>query len=184
MELLTERLRLRELRAADWPAVLAYQSQPDYLRFYHWTERSPEAVQAFLDMFLKQQAEQPRRKFMLGVELRSSGELIGICGIRQEEAGANVAEIGYELSPQHWGQGYASEAARRVVEHGFDTMDLHRIAADCMADNHASAHVLEKLGMTLEGRLHEAEHFKGRWWDVLLYALLEPEWRAHQAASS
>jgi len=176
MELETERLLLREIRADDWPAVLAYQSQPDYLRFYHWTERSPKAVQAFLDMFLRQQAEQPRTRFMLAVTLKRSGEMIGICGIRKDAPEDLRAEIGYELAPQHWSQGYATEAARRVIAHGFGPMGLHRIAADCVADNTGSAHVLEKLGMQLEGRLREVEFFKGRWWDVLLYAALDSEW--------
>jgi RimJ/RimL family protein N-acetyltransferase len=178
MELQTDRLLLRELRADDWPALLAYQSQPDDLLYYHWTERDAKSVQTFLDMFLEQQAEQPRSKFMLGVELKSSGSLIGICGIRLDEPGSHQGEIGYELAPQHWGQGYASEAARRVVAHGFGPMGLHRIAADCVAENTASAHVMEKLGMRLEGRLREAEFFKGRWWDTLLYAMLVDEWQA------
>lgn len=178
MQLDTERLRLREIRAEDWPAVLAYQIKPDYLRFYPWTERDAKSVQAFLKIFLDNQVEQPRTKFMLGIELKQSGQLIGIAGIRQDEPGSHQAEIGYELDPQHWGQGYATEAARRLVAHGFGPMKLHRIAADCIAENRASAHVLEKLGMRLEGRLRETEYFKGRWWDSLLYAILVDEWQA------
>ena len=47
-----------------------------------------------------------------------------------------------------------------------------------MADNTASAHVLEKLGLRLEGRVREKEYYKGRWWDVLLYGILKQEWDA------
>ena len=57
MELTTERLILREYRESDWPDVLAYQSDPRYLRYYEWTERTPEAVQEFVQMFLAQQWE-------------------------------------------------------------------------------------------------------------------------------
>ena len=51
MELTTERLILREFRQSDWPDVLAYQSDPLYLRYYDWTDRTPEAVQDFVQMF-------------------------------------------------------------------------------------------------------------------------------------
>lgn len=177
MELVTDRLRLREFTADDWPAVLAYQSDPLYLRYNPWSERTPEAVQEFVGMFLAQQGEQPRIKFQLAVVLRSRGELIGNCGIRKDFATAQEAEIGYELSPTHWGRGYATEAARAILRFGFTGLGVHRVWAWCVAENTASAHVLEKLGMRREGRLRDKELFKGRWWDNLLYAILEDEWR-------
>lgn len=178
MELTTERLILREFDEDDWPDVLAYQTDPLYLRYYEWTERTPEAVQEFVHMFLAQQREQPRTKFQLAVVLRSTGQLIGTCGIRMERADAHEADIGYELSPLHWGRGYATEAAGAIVKFGFGELGLHRIWSWCIADNAGSARVLEKLGMRLEGRLREKEYFKGRWWDTLLFAILDYEWRA------
>ena len=176
MELHTDRLILREFVPADWTEVLAYQRDPRYLRYYEWTDRTPDEVQRFVQMFLDQQAEQPRRKFQLAVTLKTSGQLIGNCGIRQASAGAHEADIGYELSPEHWGHGYATEAARAMVQFGFAELCVHRIWSWCIADNVASAHVLEKLGLKLEGRLREKEYFKGRWWDTLVYAILENEW--------
>ncbi len=176
MELYTQRLILREFVPADWNAVLAYQRDPRYLRYYAWTDRTPDDVQRFVRMFIEQQAEQPRRKFQLAVTLRTSGQLIGNCGIRQASAGSREADIGYELSPEHWGHGYATEAACAIVQFGFVELNVHRIWSWCIADNVASAHVLEKLGLKLEGRLREKEYFKGRWWDTLVYGLLEHEW--------
>jgi hypothetical protein len=110
VELTTERLILREFKQGDWPDVLAYQNDPLYLRYYDWTERTPEAVQDFVQMFLTQQQEQPRIKFQLAVVLKSSQQLIGNCGIRMKSADAHEGDIGYELSPIHWGHGYATEA--------------------------------------------------------------------------
>jgi RimJ/RimL family protein N-acetyltransferase len=66
------------------------------------------------------------------------------------------------------------------VRFGFTELGLHRIWSWCIADNLGSAHVLEKVGMRLEGRQRDKEHFKGRWWDRLLYAILQDEWRAQQ----
>jgi ribosomal-protein-alanine N-acetyltransferase len=53
-----------------------------------------------------------------------------------------------------------------------------RSISRCIAENVGSARVLEKLGMQREGQLRENEWFKGRWWDTLMYGLLEGEWRA------
>ena len=87
MQIHTERLILREFTFDDWSAILAYQSDSRYLRYYAWTERTPEEVQAFVGMFLAQQQEKPRRKFQLAATLKASGDLIGNCGVRLEEAG-------------------------------------------------------------------------------------------------
>ena len=178
MILTTERLVLREFVADDWPAVLAYQQDPAYLRYYAWTERTADDAQAFVQMFLAQQQESPRRKFQLASTLRSDGRLIGNCGIRLKSAEAREADIGFELAPRFWGHGYATEAAQAMVQFGFTALRLHRIWAWCVADNSGSARVLEKIGLRCEGRLRENDYFKGRWWDTLVYAILEDEWRA------
>jgi ribosomal-protein-alanine N-acetyltransferase len=178
--LTTERLVLREFGESDWPAVLAYQSKPLYSRYYEHTDRTPEAVREFVQMFLTQQEEDPRLRYQLAVVLKATGELIGTCGVRRQSATALEADIGYELDPQHWGCGYATEAARAIVDFGFTWFQLHRIWSWCIADNVGSARVLERLGMRQEGRLRENEYFKGRWWDTLLYAILEHEWWAGQ----
>ena len=86
--------------------------------------------------------------------------------------------MGYELASPQWGQGYASEAARAMVRFGFEDLGLHRIWAECIADNRRSIRVLEKAGLQLEGRLRDKVYFKGRWWDTLLFAILEDAWRA------
>jgi [ribosomal protein S5]-alanine N-acetyltransferase len=177
MQLTTDRLVLREFQMEDWPAVLAYQTHPDYLQYYHWTERTEADVRAFVEMFVAQQQKQPRTQFQLAVLLRSSHQLIGNCGIRLASPGAHEADIGYEIAPQHWGNGYATEAAHAIVHYGFTELNLHRIWSWCIADNRGSVRVLEKLGMYQEGRLRHKERFKGRWWDVLTFGILKDEWQ-------
>ncbi|MCZ7570404.1 MAG: GNAT family N-acetyltransferase [Ardenticatenaceae bacterium] len=174
----TDRLLLREFVESDWPAVLEYQSDPRYLRYYPWTERTPEDVRAFIRMFIDWQREEPRRKYQFAVLLPAENRLIGNCGLRKKTADAWEAEIGYEFAPAWWGQGFATEAAGGLLAFGFEELRLHRIWAYCVAENVASARVLEKIGMRREGRLHENEWMKGRWWDTLLYGILEHEWRA------
>lgn len=182
MRLETERLILREFVKEDWQRVLEYQSDPLYLRYNEWTERTPEAAQEFVGWFLAHQVQQPRIKYQLAVVLKSSSQLIGNCGVRMVKENALEADIGYELDPKHWGHGYASEAAHTVVDFGFNHFGVHRIWANCNADNTASAQVLQKLDMQLEGRLRENQFFKCRWWDTLIYAILADEWQAHKQA--
>lgn len=176
MQILTERLVLREFGPDDWPAVLEYQQDPRYLEFYPWVIRTESDAKEFVQWFLDEQAESPRRKFQLAVVLRESGTLIGNCGIRRKPDNEWEADIGYEIAPDHWRRGYATEGAAALVQHGFSEMGLHRISSWCIADNTASARVLEKLGLREEGRLRENEFFKGRWWDTLVFGLLKDEW--------
>ena len=157
-------------------AVHEYQRDPRYLRYYEWTERTEEDVRAFVQKFCEQQLEEPRRKFQLAVTLRDGGALIGNAGIRRKDANEFEADIGYEISHEHWGKGYATEAARALVAHGFETMGLHRISAMCNAENAASVRVLERIGMRQEGRLRDSVFFKGRYWDALQYAILASEY--------
>jgi ribosomal-protein-alanine N-acetyltransferase len=177
VNLTTPRLQLREFVEEDWAEMLAYQSDPRYLRFYQWTERTEADVRAFVGRFLEWQAETPRLRFQLAITLEV-GRVIGSCGVRLARAAARQGELGYELSPVYWGQGYATEAARAMMGFGFEALGLHRICAYTVAENLASQQVMEKLGMRREGRLRENRWFKGRWWDTLVYGALADEWRA------
>ena len=77
MILTADRLRLREYVSDDWHTVLAYQSDPRYLRYYPWTQRTAEDVQAFVQRFIDWQDEQPRTRFQFAITLRAGGWLIG-----------------------------------------------------------------------------------------------------------
>lgn len=180
MKLETERLILRDFVKDDWQVVFDYQTDPLYLRYNKWTERTPEAVQEFVGWFMDHQMQKPRIKYQLAVVLKSNHQLIGNCGVRMDKPNDVEASLGYEFNPQYWNHGYATEAAHAIVDFGFSYLGVHRIWADCVADNIGSAHVLEKLGMRREGHLREKAYFKGRWWNALIYAILEQEWQLHK----
>jgi RimJ/RimL family protein N-acetyltransferase len=178
MRVETDRLILRDFVADDWCEVLSYQRDPRYLRYYPWTDRSESDAKAFVRIFLDQQQANPRRQFQLAVTLREDGRLVGNCGIRCKADDDHEVDVGYELAPDYWGKGYATEAARAMVDYGFRELGMHRVSSWCILGNVRSAKVLERLGMRQEGRLRENEYFKDRWWDTLLYGILEDEWRA------
>lgn len=174
MQIATARLLLREFVADDWRAVHAYQSDPRYLRFYEWSHRTEQDVRAFVGMFIGWQNETPRQKFQLAATFQN--HLIGNCGVRIKNLETHEAEIGYELNPDFWGNGYATEAARAMLAFGFRDLNLRRVTAMCVAENHASARVLEKLGLVCEIGAPKREWFKNRWWDTLRYAISNEEW--------
>jgi RimJ/RimL family protein N-acetyltransferase len=178
MQLLTARLALREYEEVDWQAVLAYQSDPRYLRYYAWSTRDERAVREFIGRFIAQPRDEPRRDYQFAITLPDeASRLIGSCGVRVNDMDQREGNIGYELDPAYWGHGYATEAARAVLTFGFEGLGLHRFWADCVAENTSSVHVLEKLGMRREAQFREREYFKGRWWDSLVYAILAHEWQ-------
>jgi RimJ/RimL family protein N-acetyltransferase len=127
-------------------------------------------------MFVDHQAAQPRTKYQFAVVLQDSGRLIGNCGVRRETADSRVADMGYEIDPLYWGKGYATEAATAVLHFGFTHLKVHRIWANAIAENRASQRVLAKIGMQPEGTLRENEWMKDRWWNTVLYGILEQEW--------
>ena len=179
MQLHIPPLLLRDYTAADWPAILAYQRDPRYLRYYPGTERTAAEACRLLQLFRDWQGEQPRRRFQLAIVLAAEGRLIGSCGLRRNPQDDRTADLGYELNPDYWGRGYATAAARAMVNFGFQELGLQRIAAWRLADNAAAAaRVLARLGFRTAGRLRRNEYFKGRYWDTLLFALTAAEWTA------
>jgi [ribosomal protein S5]-alanine N-acetyltransferase len=177
MILTTERLLLREFIENDWHAIFAYQADPRYLQYSPWTYRLREQVARLVQECIRWQSEQPRSKFQLAIVLRTNHLLIGTCGIRMATAHVQEAELGYELHPEYWGQGYATEAARGMLAFGFQTLHLQRVWAECVAENIASARVLARLGMRYTQRLHQHTVMQNRWWDVLVYAIDRAEWQ-------
>ncbi len=78
--------------------------------------------------------------------------LIGHCGLRYWPESSDV-EVLYALDKRYWGQGLATEGARASLRYGFEELDLTHIIAAALLENDASRRVLEKIGMTYEGKM-------------------------------
>lgn len=78
--------------------------------------------------------------------LRSSGEHVGCCGLRPYRPDQRIYELGFHLRPEHWGRGFASEAARATIEYAFDTLRATALFAGHHPQNTTSRRLLEKLG--------------------------------------
>ncbi|MBN1399922.1 MAG: GNAT family N-acetyltransferase [Anaerolineae bacterium] len=179
----TERLWVRTLVEADWPAVHAWLSDPLVMRFLPDAPYDELRTQRLL-RDLAEQAERgnglPRE---LGVALRpasgkqSADHLIGELVFHSYLGVRDTYEIGWIIAREHQGRGYATEAARALIDYGFGRMKLHRIVATCNPENAASWRVMQKLGMRREAHLHQAVPGRdGDWQDEYLYAALREDW--------
>ena len=173
----TARLTFREFEKADWPAVHAYASDPEVVRYMPWGPNTEAESRDFVRRQIQPQSDDPRYDFEFAVIRSDDGCLIGGCGIHHSGPPKRRGHIGYCFRRDAWGHGYGTEAARALVAFGFEALDLHRIFATCDPQNTASARVLEKAGMRREGRLRDDMWIHGRWRDSFLYAILEHEWR-------
>jgi RimJ/RimL family protein N-acetyltransferase len=178
MEIETERLRLREITQEDFQAVHEYASDPEVVKYMPFGPNTEEETREFISRNLKNQQERPRTEYGLGIILKDEGRFIGACGIHGVTE--IQASIGYILARRYWGHGYATEAARALVDHAFSELGVHRVYASCDPRNHASIRVLEKVGMSLEGRLRENMIIQGEYRDSLVFGILVDEWRTNR----
>jgi len=174
----TERLVLRPFCDDDFPAVHAYGSDPEVVRFLPWGPNTEDDTRAFVSRTIEQRAANPRIDWDFAVTTKSDGALIGGCGIYVRNRGNREAELGYCYARSVWGRGYATEAARAVIGFGFATLGMHRIVATCDVENVASARVLAKSGMQYEGRMREVLPVRGVWHDQFQWAIIDHEWSA------
>ena len=175
VQLVSERLTLREFAADDFDAVHAFASDPVVTQHMTWGPNSPADTRGFLSMTQEVRATLPRLAFPLAVTVTLGGALIGSAELRVDDVEQRTGSLGYVLQPDHWGRGYATEAVRALLDLAFGPLGLHRVEATCDPDNAASARVLAKSGLTLEGRLRANLLMRERWRDSLIFAILETD---------
>ena len=176
------RVRLRELQDCDVAAVYRLVSDIRVVRFMLFPVFTEEMAREFVQESVAQSAgtgpdEPPGRIVSLvrAIAFADTGIMIGLCGLGIERD-RDQGEAWYLLDPGYWGQGLTTEAAAQLLAIGFGQFRLHRIFAQCLPANPASAHVLKKLGMRREGYQRKNLRIHGEWHDSFLYAMLREEW--------
>ena len=180
MQIATDRLVLRDYVEDDWLRVYEYRCDERYLRYYQ-EDSNKQRAREFIRMVTGWATEQPRRKFQLAITRAEDGFLIGSCGVRGA-AGDPAAEFGCELDPRHWGKGLGWEASCAIINYGFRVLGVHHVWARTISENLAATKLAEHMGMKREGSLRESRFFRGRWWDEVIFAVLEHEWPSKNPA--
>ncbi|MFC3106241.1 GNAT family N-acetyltransferase [Salinisphaera aquimarina] len=145
----TERLTLRPLVAADAPAVFAFAGDREVTRLMDWEMHVDLAdSEAFIEDVTA--GWDDGDDYCWGIELYDEARIIGTIACQFDEHGM---QMGYVVAKDHWRRGFATEAARAVLDAARDIDDVYRFSATCDVENTASVRVLEKIGMRCEGVL-------------------------------
>ena len=172
----TDRLILRDFQLDDFEAFFATSQDPEYRQFYSEKETTREFWKVIFERILSAVDEEDRTKYQLAICLRT-GKLIGTCGVRIEDAEHRQTSFGCAIARPYWGKGLAFEASHRIIDFGFASLPIHRIFAETISENRRSRLLAERLGMRLEGELRHNRFFRGRWWNTIVYSILEDEWK-------
>jgi len=155
----TERLILRHLCIDDAGFIIRLLNEPSFIT--HIGDKGVRTVEDAKQYLLSGPIDSYDR-FGYGlnmVELKKSGEPVGMCGlVRREDL--DDADIGFALLEQHWSQGYAAESAEAVMRHAREMLNLQRIVAIVAQDNHSSIRLLEKIGLTFERMIRRGDDDK------------------------
>lgn len=169
----TQRLILRQPTLNDAPAIQTYVSDWEVAKT---TLNVPHPYPADgAREWLRQQFESPQPDHYHFVICLKDARLIGSINVVITPRHRR-AEIGYWIGRPFWGQGYASEAARQIVEFCFEELDLNRVHANYFAENPASRRVMEKAGMTFEGMLKQHFFRWSKYIDVGICGITREEW--------
>jgi ribosomal-protein-alanine N-acetyltransferase len=167
----TNRLLLRRLDQNDVNEVLALRSDPDIMKYIPRTlaKTKEDALQHIAMIEGKINNSEG---INWAITLKGNTKLIGIIGHYQIKPEHYRAEVGYMLLPEFSGKGIITEALQKVIDYGFTTMQLHSIEAVIDPENSASERVLQKNGFVKEAHLKENGYFEGRFFDTVIYSLL------------
>ena len=175
-EIESARLRLRHFQDSDLSRFKLYRNDPLVAKFQSWESISELEAHNFIQEQKQIHPGTPGKGFQIAIELKATGELIGDCYFMINELDHRQAEIGFTLSREYQGYGYATEAVSSFLDYAFHTFDLHRVIAITDCENKSSVALLERLGMRREGHFIQNIWFKGKWGDEYLYAILKEEW--------
>ena len=147
----TERLLIRKWGDEDATAVADIYLKPEVMEFIPGGVWTPERTARVIARMRELDVEQGYGFYP--VVAKSLGTIIGHCGLGQLEQTPEI-EVAYVLDSPHWGKGYASEAARAMLAHGFTKPNISRIVAVAFPENARSIGVMRSIGMTPIGLAH------------------------------
>lgn len=188
--LATERLILRRFTAADLDNLFELDNDPEVMRWINGgIPVSRQVIQnEILPTFLTYDHRHPTFGFWAAID-KSRGGFLGWFSIRPTSSQSGDALLGYRLRRTAWGQGYATEGVRALIDRAFLEPGLQRIVATTYEKNLASRRVMEKAGLTLIRRfrlspadLQQADTYHAASLDLwdgddLEYALEKSAWQ-------
>jgi len=115
--------------------------------------------------------------------IREYGELVGVVSLNWVDWDNRSFGLGYWVSESSSGRGIITKSCRRVIEHCFADLKLHRSVIEVAVDNHPSRAVAERLGLRLEGISKDREWLYNSFTDSVMFAITAPEWNVQSGAN-
>jgi [ribosomal protein S5]-alanine N-acetyltransferase len=170
---------LRELRTSDAASLCALLTTEEVARFISPPPTTVEGFQRFIAWTFRQRAAGSYACF--AVTVGGCDAAIGIFQLREMERGFGTAEWGFAIGSPFWGTGVFQDSAELVLEFAFATLGVHRLEARAAVLNGRGVGALGKIGAVKEGVLRKSLERNGQFFDQVLYAILDTDWRASRA---
>jgi RimJ/RimL family protein N-acetyltransferase len=171
--LTTPRLLLRTFRLDDLPHYAALNADPEVVRYLGGVPLTREHSDSIAEW--AQEVYVAEGIGLLAVERREDGAFLGMCGLHHQQSYPDDVEIAWRFAREHWGHGYATEAATGWLDHAFGFLDLLRVISITDPPNVRSLAVMRRLGMVFD---HEAEiEDEGVTFHAVVYSIAAERWR-------
>ena len=178
MILKTERLKLRPISENDIENVFKLQSLEQTAKFN--TSKIPidiNETKISVENWIAENNRENIKHFTFAVDLIDDNKFIGLIGLQIGKEHYKNAEVWFQFDYRFWNKGYATESLRKIIDFGFEDLNLHRIEAGCAVENIGSFSVLEKVGMLREAHTRKLLPLKSGWSDNYGYAILSTDER-------
>ncbi|MGM0847023.1 MAG: GNAT family N-acetyltransferase [Bacillota bacterium] len=178
-DLKTDRLYLRNVSLEDAEFIFKLYSDEEVCEYLYDEEiyTSLEEAKEFISW--NSDPEQKGRNRWC-ISRRSDQETLGTCGFDSWDRENHIAEIGYDLWKDFWGEGYMRETLGPAIESGFQNMNLNRINAFVALNNLRSSRLLESLGFQMEGIYRDKHFYREKYYDHYTYSLLKRDWNGNE----
>lgn len=173
----TKRLNLELVHSGDLTAIHELHSLPETDEFN--TLGIPEGIEQtekILQNWIVSSKKETNPEFTFTIRDRLTDSFIGLIALKCGNPKFRIGEVWYKIHVKHWRKGIATEALKKILEFGFNALNLHRIEAGCAVENTGSIRLLEKVGMKKEGRKRKVLPLKNGWSDNFEFAILEEDW--------
>lgn len=172
----TERLNLRPVTHFDFDAVHELNCLTETAEFNpSGIPENIEQTKSLVEQWILENQNDNNRSFTFAVELSDDNQFIGLIAINLGKEKYKNAEVWYKFNVNFWSKGYATEALKKIIDFGFNHLNLHRIEAGCAVGNIGSICVLEKAGMLREAHTRKLLPLKTGWSDNYGYAILSTD---------
>ena len=171
-QLETERLLLRKIEDSD--AEMLYNNiynNFDYYKFYYQLKfNNFDEYKSLVEKY--KEWYKNGNHFRWGIVLKDTNDMIGVVQLHTKDNLNNNCKIGYIISYKYNKKGYCTEAVKKVIEFGFDTLGYHRIEADAAINNINSIKLLENIGMKFESIKEDGYKIGENYYDQKIYKII------------